>query len=140
MGRRFSWVRLIQWFPTTSIMNLISCSKFTAQKKSISLIKKTVQFSLKRRLKRVVLVLGKLNYKHEYQEKASVFCLTPGTGVHHPIMAPHWVKNGDDINIMLSLGFRMRSFDIRSRIYKTNHYLRKTRAETDSTWQIKMER
>lgn len=66
-----------------------------------------------------------LNYKDDHQEKASVYCLTPGTGVHHPICAPHWVKNGDDINVMLSLNFQMRSFNLRSRIYQANYYLRK---------------
>jgi hypothetical protein len=66
-----------------------------------------------------------LNYNHEQQQKASVYLLQPGTGVHHPICAPHWVKNGNDINVMLSLSFHMRSFDVHSRVYKANFYLRK---------------
>lgn len=50
---------------------------------------------------------------------------TPGTDVHHPVCAPHWVKNGSDYSVALSINFCMRSFDQRAKVYQINHYLRK---------------
>jgi len=64
-------------------------------------------------------------YREENQSKASVYSLTPGKGVHHPWLAPHWVRNGSHVSIALSIGFCMRSLDLRARIYQINYFLRK---------------
>lgn len=63
-------------------------------------------------------------YKEQYKDRARVFQLRPGDGVHVPVNAPHWVQNGDDISITLSVNFQ---FDdtYRANIYRANYYLRK---------------
>ena len=69
--------------------------------------------------------LSGAKYREENQSKASVYHLTPGTGVHHPARAPHWVKNGDGFSVSLSINFCMRQYDLQARVYQANHYLRK---------------
>jgi hypothetical protein len=64
-------------------------------------------------------------YRKEKQDEAHKYHLVPGKGIHHPIHAPHWVKNANDFSISLSIGFCVRSFDLKARIYQVNHYLRK---------------
>ncbi|MDQ3255226.1 MAG: cupin-like domain-containing protein [Acidobacteriota bacterium] len=64
-------------------------------------------------------------YREENQCKARVYQLTPGMGVHHPIRAPHWVKNGDSYSVSFSVNFFMRAYDRQARVYQCNHYLRK---------------
>lgn len=68
---------------------------------------------------------GSANYKEENQNKASVYHLIPGKAVHHPVRAPHWVRNGNKYSVSLSINFYMRSFDLQARIYQVNHFLRK---------------
>jgi putative methyltransferase (TIGR04325 family) len=69
-------------------------------------------------------------YKPEQQSKASVYHLTPGQGVHHPVNAPHWVKTGDRFSITLSVLFYMRPFDLKARTYQINYILRKLRLKS----------
>ena len=65
-----------------------------------------------------------LVFKDEYQAKAAVFELTPGKGLHFPVTAPHWVKNGDAVSISFSITFMTRATERRSILYSVNHYLR----------------
>jgi Cupin-like domain len=69
--------------------------------------------------------LGVAKYRPEYQSKASVYRLVPGDAVHQPSLAPHWVRNGDEPTISMSLNFCLRELDRRARIYQVNHYARK---------------
>lgn len=69
--------------------------------------------------------LSAATYKRETQGKAKVFRISAGQGVHHPVRAPHWVRNGDDYSVALSVLFFMREFDLESRVYQANHYIRK---------------
>ena len=63
-------------------------------------------------------------YKPLLQHRAEVFTLTPGMGVHIPINAPHWLKNGNNISISVSINYH--SYDSeRAAIYRANHYLRR---------------
>lgn len=64
-------------------------------------------------------------YKEENQKKARTFQMRPGTGVHHPVRAPHWVKNGEDYSVSLSILFFLRAFDLQARVYQANHVLRR---------------
>ncbi len=63
-------------------------------------------------------------FKAVSQEKAYVFPLKPGAGVHIPSKGPHWVRNGDEYSISFSINFCMRETDLKARIYQCNHYLR----------------
>jgi hypothetical protein len=63
-------------------------------------------------------------FKEQYQDRAKACHLAPGIGVHLPVGAPHWVKNGD--NVSISLNINMHFHDMyRGNIYRANHYLRK---------------
>jgi ribosomal protein L16 Arg81 hydroxylase len=65
-----------------------------------------------------------LTYKDEYQAKAKVFTLKPGDGLHFPIAAPHWVKNGDAVSISFSITFRNPQSEHREMVYCANSKLR----------------
>jgi hypothetical protein len=64
-------------------------------------------------------------YKPEIQTRAFVHELAPGQGVYQPSLSPHWVRNGDEPSIALSVGFNLRTHDTRGRVYQVNHYLRR---------------
>lgn len=64
-------------------------------------------------------------FKEEYQRKASVFELTPGTGLHFPVVAPHWVRNGDDVSVSFSITFRTPASERQRIVYCANAGLRK---------------
>jgi hypothetical protein len=64
-------------------------------------------------------------YRKENQTKAHVYPLVPGKAVHHPSLAPHWVRNGANISVSLSINFCLRSIDLNARVYQVNHFLRK---------------
>jgi hypothetical protein len=63
-------------------------------------------------------------YKPHLQHRADVLTLEPGIGVHIPVNAPHWLRNGDNISISVSINYH--SYDSeRAAIYRTNYYLRR---------------
>ena len=64
-------------------------------------------------------------YREEFQKRGTEYQLLPGLVVHNPPLGPHWVQNGPDVSVSVSIGFCMRSLDRRARIYQVNHYLRK---------------
>lgn len=66
-----------------------------------------------------------LPYRPEFQSKACVTELQPGMGVHVPITAPHWVKNGDAVSISFSITFRTPGSVRRAAVYEANARLRR---------------
>jgi hypothetical protein len=62
-------------------------------------------------------------YKPELQDRPEVLTMEPGVGVH-PLNAPHWLKNGDNISISVSINYHGYDSE-RAAIYRTNHYLRR---------------
>jgi hypothetical protein len=64
-------------------------------------------------------------YREEMQSRGTVFHLAPGTAVHHPPLAPHWVKNKEDISVSASVSFTMRPLEDIARIYQANFLLRR---------------
>ncbi|MEJ1976358.1 MAG: cupin-like domain-containing protein [Acetobacteraceae bacterium] len=65
------------------------------------------------------------NYRSHLQDRGTVYRLTPGMAVHHPPLAPHWVKNGDGVSVSASIGFCMRDLDRRAKVHQANLVLRK---------------
>jgi hypothetical protein len=63
-------------------------------------------------------------FKEEYQQKASIFELTPGTGLHFPVVAPHWVRNGDEVSVSFSITFRTPASERQRVVYCVNAGLR----------------
>jgi len=64
------------------------------------------------------------NYRPELQDRARTYRLAPGRGVHVPVNCPHWLRNGDDISVTLSVNFQFID-SLRADIYRANHYLRR---------------
>lgn len=51
--------------------------------------------------------------------------LHPGDTLHIPFTAPHWVKNGPEVSISMSVIYRTRKSDRMMSAYEFNHALRK---------------
>ncbi len=63
-------------------------------------------------------------YKEQYQDRARVFHLQPGDGVHIPVNCPHWLKNDNNVSISLSVNFQYPD-SARANLYRANYALRK---------------
>jgi len=63
-------------------------------------------------------------YKPQFEERALVYDMAPGTGVHIPVNTPHWLKNGDNVSITLNVNFQFHD-DVIANLYKANYYLRR---------------
>jgi len=64
-------------------------------------------------------------FHERYQERARVFELKAGYGLHIPTTDPHWIKNGDSVSISFSNGFKTRASLRRGMVYKLNGRLRR---------------
>jgi cupin-like protein len=65
-----------------------------------------------------------LTYKPEFQARGEVFELAPGAGLHFPVAAPHWVKNGGEVSISFSVTFRSRDSERNLAVRQFNSVLR----------------
>ncbi len=63
-------------------------------------------------------------YRPNYQDRAISYKMEPGSGVHIPVNFPHWVQNGNNISVSLSVNFQFLD-SLRANVYRTNFYLRK---------------
>jgi hypothetical protein len=63
-------------------------------------------------------------YKQQYESRAIVFNMQPGTGVHNPVNTPHWLKNGNNVSISLSINFQFHEYAWEN-LFKANYYLRR---------------
>jgi hypothetical protein len=63
-------------------------------------------------------------YKQELQDRAWRFALKPGVGVFFPVTFPHWVQNGAEVSISVSINFK-RVRDNVADAYRVNSRLRK---------------
>jgi hypothetical protein len=64
-------------------------------------------------------------FRDHYESKSKVFEFIPGSGLHIPVNAPHWVKNLDKYVVTLSVLFYLKSMDRRASVYQVNHLLRR---------------
>jgi hypothetical protein len=62
--------------------------------------------------------------KEHLQNQAWEYIISPGDGVTNPVIFPHWVRNGADVSISLSMNFK-RVVDNVADSYKVNSQLRK---------------
>jgi hypothetical protein len=65
-----------------------------------------------------------MEFRDEYQQKATVFQLRSGEALHFPVTVPHWVKNGDAVSISFSITFQTRATERRATLYAINYSLR----------------
>lgn len=64
-------------------------------------------------------------YRDELQNRAVDYKLTPGAALHNPPLGPHWVMNGADVSVSVSINYSLRSSEANARIYQVNRYLRR---------------
>lgn len=62
-----------------------------------------------------------LVFREENRDKAWVFDLQPGYGLHFPVTYPHWVQNQDNVSISFSITFRTPDLDKRRSVYAMNY-------------------
>jgi hypothetical protein len=67
---------------------------------------------------------GAGTYKPQFESRAMVYKLRPGTGVHIPVNTPHWLRNGKKISISLNVNFVFHD-SMLGNIYRANYYMRK---------------
>lgn len=60
----------------------------------------------------------------KHKDTPMAYDLKPGDGVHHPVNAPHWVQNGPEISISLSLGVCRHDANEAAKVHQVNYLLR----------------
>jgi hypothetical protein len=63
-------------------------------------------------------------YKPELEGRARVYRLAPGKVIHIPVNCPHWLQNGDNISVSMSVNFQFRDW-YRANVYRANYALRR---------------
>ncbi len=63
-------------------------------------------------------------YKPEFAHRAETYRLTPGVAVHIPVNSPHWVQNGPEVSVSLSINFHYRDA-LLADVYRANYWLRR---------------
>jgi hypothetical protein len=63
-------------------------------------------------------------YKPEFESRAIVYQMHPGTGVHIPINCPHWLRNKNNISVTLNVNFQFHDQHW-ANLYRANYYLRR---------------
>ncbi|MDB5361074.1 MAG: transcription factor jumonji JmjC domain protein [Rhodospirillales bacterium] len=71
-------------------------------------------------------------YKETSQATARSFDLKAGYGIHIPTHAPHWVQNGNNVSVALSVNFELKSVADLAMIYRFNRWARKLGARPSS--------
>ena len=64
-------------------------------------------------------------YRSDRQADAHDFAMAPGNGVHVPVNAPHWVRNGDSVSVSLSVNYDLHSVRRIGAVYRVNRRLRR---------------
>lgn len=64
-------------------------------------------------------------YRDDFEAKARVFELRPGDGLHFPVHAPHWVKNGPEVSISFSVTWKTPAVLREGALWRINARLRR---------------
>ncbi len=65
-----------------------------------------------------------LEYRSNCERTGWTYDLSPGSGLHFPVTAPHYVKNGPGVSVSFSITFRTPDIERRSEVHNFNTYLR----------------
>lgn len=60
-----------------------------------------------------------------FRSRGELFELVPGEGLHFPVAAPHWVKNGSAVSISFSITFQTDDSLRRQSLYRFNRQMRR---------------
>jgi hypothetical protein len=63
-------------------------------------------------------------YKPQFQGRASAYRLAPGSGIHLPVNAPHWLKNDRNVSISVSINCEIAKHP-EARVRQANYYIRR---------------
>jgi hypothetical protein len=66
-----------------------------------------------------------LEYRNNCDRTGWTFDLSPGSGLHFPVTAPHFVRNGADISVSFSITFRTPDLEQRRVVHRCNAFLRR---------------
>jgi hypothetical protein len=66
-----------------------------------------------------------LHFQEQWETRGRRFELNPGEGVHVPVTAPHWVRNGPEVSISFSITFQNAASESRAILYRLNGDLRR---------------
>ena len=66
-----------------------------------------------------------LNYDPSFEDGGDVHELNAGDALYVPVTAPHWVQNGDQVSLSLSVTWRSRESRKESHLHKVNNTVRK---------------
>jgi hypothetical protein len=64
-------------------------------------------------------------YRDELNGVGRRFHLRPGFGVHHPPLAPHLIRNGNEVSVSAAFYFILPRQERVAHVYQINHFLRK---------------
>lgn len=64
-------------------------------------------------------------YLPEFENRGRWYDLAPGDGLHFPVAAPHWVRNGNQVSISFSITFQTDSSQRRQSLHRLNNSLRR---------------
>jgi hypothetical protein len=65
-----------------------------------------------------------LLFQDAYQQKAMVYSLKPGDGLHFPQMSPHWIQNEGAVSVSFSITFQTAASDRKAAVHHVNRRLR----------------
>ena len=65
-----------------------------------------------------------IRYSSELEAKSSVFEIHPGLGLFFPFLAPHWVKNHNQVSISFSITYQSPIIRNHGHVYQVNKKLR----------------
>ncbi len=66
-----------------------------------------------------------LEMDENLMERGQWFDLLPGSGLHFPVVAPHWVQNGPEVSVSFSITFQTDDSARRQSLHRLNAWLRK---------------
>ncbi len=66
-----------------------------------------------------------LDFKEEFRSRGQDFDLLPGKGLHFPVVAPHYVENGQEVSISFSITFQTEDSSDRQTLHRFNRNMRK---------------
>lgn len=65
-----------------------------------------------------------MHFEDEYLQKSAAFELLPGLGLHVPVCAPHFVRNGSNVSVSFSITFRTPHIETEKLVHLANGRLR----------------
>ena len=66
-----------------------------------------------------------MQFEERFRERGEQFDLSPGEGLHFPVVAPHYVENGPEVSVSFSITFQTQDSSDRQTLHRFNRHLRR---------------